>query len=142
MSSASQAGNSVVSAAELVCGMWGVPALRMQSRVVTVVGAGGRERPMFMGKWTDDNGIEHYGGMADLLLQPTIEVVCLCNDSQTCMTVTVPLWVECKAGKGALSKDQRAFRDWVTSNGAGYLELRDSADALLDWFKLRKVERR
>lgn len=98
---------------------------------------------MFMGKWTDNDGIEHYGGMADLLLMPTIEVVCLCADSQSVRDVTVPLWVECKAGKyAALTKDQRAFRDFVSSAGAEFLELRDSADDLLTWFKQRKVERK
>lgn len=97
---------------------------------------------MFTGKWTDNDGVEHYGGMADLLLMPTIELVCLCDNAQTVRDVTVPLWVECKAGLGALKKEQRAFRDFVVSAGAGYLELRDSADDLLTWFKKMKVERR
>lgn len=140
MGKASQAGNSVVQATETVCGMYGVPCFRMQSRVMTVVGAGGRSRPMFMGKWTDNDGVEHFGGMADLLLMPTIKL--WCGDCRAPIEATVALWVECKAGSGALSKDQRAFRDFVLSAGAQHLELRDSADDLLTWFKLRKVERR
>lgn len=141
-SSASQAGNSVVQATETVCGMYGVPYFRMQSRVMTVVGEGGRSRPMFMGKWTDFAGVEHYGGMADLLLMPKFTIWCACDNAQSSMDVTVALWVECKAGSGALRKEQRAFRDFVLSAGAEYLELRDSADDLIAWFKKWKVERR
>ena len=114
--------------------MYRVPAIRMQSRVFTVVGKGGRERPMFTGTWTDDMGEVHHGGLSDVLLMPII--------THNGCKVTVPLWCECKSGAGTLSKDQRAFQRYVEDNGAFFLECRDSADALLAWFQAHGVVRR
>lgn len=133
MSRASQAGNSVVQAAEIVCGMYGVPCFRQQSRVFTVSGVGGKMRPFFVGSWKDADGVEHHGGMSDLLALPLIEW----NNAYVC----VPLFLECKAGSSQLTLHQKAFRDYVKSAGAGFLELRDSADELIEWFKEKGVTR-
>ena len=114
--------------------MYRVPAIRMQSRVFTVPGSGGRERPMMIGTRTDDNGELHYGGLSDVLLMPII--------TQNGWKVTVPLWCECKSGVGKLNKDQKAFQMYVEDNGAFFLECRDSADALLAWFHAHGVVRR
>jgi hypothetical protein len=67
MSKASDAGNAVVYTAIKTCDLYRVKTLRMQSRVMWVPGGAGRPRPMFFGKWTDDFGKEHNGGMADIL---------------------------------------------------------------------------
>ncbi len=96
---------------------------------------------MFTGEWTDKQGRLRRKGMADLLATPTIEQWCGCDDSQTCFDVAVPLWIECKAGTGELSADQRDFRDFVKGAGAGYLCLRDSADELIEWFNEKGVTR-
>lgn len=128
-------GNTVVAAAEEACGLFGVPCYRMQSRTFTVVGTGGRSRPMFVGQWRDRTGIIHHRGMADLLLTPSIS-------DEKGWYITVPLWVECKAGTGALRSEQIAFRDDVLAAGAHHLELRDSAGDLLDWFQEQGVHRR
>lgn len=142
MSRASAAGNGVVKAVEDVCGLFGVPVLRMQTRTFTVPGAGGRERPFFVGEWTDAMGVKHRKGMADLLLMPQIRIKqCLEHRPQQMLYVTIPLWVECKAGSGKLEKDQREFKDWVMSIGAAYLCVTDSCEALMDWFKNYGVEK-
>lgn len=135
MSRASAAGNSVVKAIEDICGLFRVPVLRMQSRTFIVPGVGGRERPMFMGEWTDMFGYKHRKGMADLLAMPCIET----GDG---FLVTVPLWIECKAGTSEMRKEQIAFKEFVEAAGAYHLEARDSADPVIEWFKTNKVEKR
>lgn len=140
-SKASVAGNSVVAAVEEACAIYGVRCYRMQSRAVTVVGAGGRLRPMFMGQWHDSNGVLHRAGMADLLLTPAINL----NDYSSDLApqlVAMALWVECKSGSGRLSAEQEMFRDDVTEAGAFYIECRDSADSVIRWFEAYDVRRR
>jgi hypothetical protein len=127
MSRGSVAGNSVIKAVVDICGLYGVPVLRMQSRTFTVAGVGGKERPFFVGEWVDANGATHRRGMADLLLQPTINL--------EKVSITVPLWVEGKAGSGKLEFEQKCFRDWVESIGAGYICVTDSCEELMQWFK-------
>jgi hypothetical protein len=138
MTKASVAGNSVVAAVEEACAIYGVRCYRMQSRAVTVVGAGGRLRPMFMGQWHDSNGVLHRAGMADLLLTPKIRL----DDSIGEDYIATALWVECKAGTGRLSAEQEMFRDDVTEAGAFYIECRDSADSVIRWFEAYDVRRR
>jgi hypothetical protein len=123
-SRASVAGNSVVSAVEEACALYGVRCYRQQSRAMTVVGAGGRPRPMFVGQWRDRFGTLHTSGMADLLLTPFIS-------QAGCVTA---LWVECKSGTGKLTLEQQLFRDDVQKAGAYWLQVRDSADQVLQWF--------
>lgn len=131
--SAAGLGNSVVKAVEMACAIYGVRCYRQQSRAVTVVGVGGRLRPMFMGQWRDRNGALYSRGMADLLLTPWIGMPTFGH----CEV----LWVECKAGTGELSKEQKAFRDDVKDVGAHYIECRDSADPVVAWFDRHSVRR-
>jgi hypothetical protein len=140
MSKSSQAANSVIKACEDVCALYRVPCFRMQSRVFTVRGAKGRERPMFAGQWRDGDGVLHTSGMADLLAMPRINFVMkqsdgITHNSRLFHLATVPLWIECKSGTGKLSPDQQAFKSYVEASGAYFLEVRDSADQLLEWFK-------
>jgi hypothetical protein len=135
-SKASVAGNSVVSAVEMACALYGVRCYRQQSRAVTVVGAGGRPRPMFMGQWRDREGTLHFGGMPDLLLTPRV----FWDGGQE--SATLVLWVECKAGTGRLSEEQQAFREDAQDAGAHYIECRDSADSVIRWFEAYDVRRR
>ena len=72
MSRASDAANAVVHAVEQILDLYGVQHTREQSRVVMVPGAAGRTRPMFFGKWIDDNGEVHSSGRADILARPKI----------------------------------------------------------------------
>lgn len=154
MSRASAAANGLMVAAYQCAMMVHVPCFRMQSRVFTVVGAGGRQRPMNMGEWTDDFGVKHTSGMADWLMMPRIRTnikgelhpkVETPNMTLSIVAsstgIVVPLWVECKAGSGRLEKSQREFREYVEGSGAHYLELRDSADELLQWFNDHGVEK-
>lgn len=153
MTRSSAAANGLMLAAYQCAMMMHVPALRMQSRVFTVVGAGGRQRPMNMGEWTDDLGEKHTAGMADWLMLPTIRTnmkgelhpkVATPNMTVTIVASTgicIPLWVECKAGTGRLEKSQKAFQSYVENAGAYYLELRDSADTLMEWFRAHGVEK-
>lgn len=142
MSRASEAGNSVVKAAEQACALHGVPSYRMQSRVMTVVGMGGKERPMFFGGWTDDDGTQYKGGMTDLLATPTVRFNCSGGGWPTIsFAATTPLWIECKAGSGELTHDQIKFRDHVLRNGASHMLLRDCADELITWFVTHGVKR-
>ena len=46
----------------------------MQSRQFEVAGEEGRKRPFFVGAWFDRFGTEHYGGMSDVLVTPTIRI--------------------------------------------------------------------
>jgi hypothetical protein len=132
-------------AVEDICGLYGVPALRMQSRTFTVKGVGGKDRPFFVGEWKDANGIKHRKGMADFLLQPRVTmhvaVKVRGEEVKVPLSFTVPLWVECKAGTGVLNEDQREFRDWVLSIGAAYICVTDSCEELMEWFRSKKVEK-
>lgn len=137
-SKASSAANSVVQAVENACAIFGVRCYRQQSRAVTVVGVGGRPRPMFMGQWRDKNGTLYYGGMPDLLLTPRVEELI----KPGFLRATAVLWVECKAGTGRLNENQKAFRDDVLEAGAHYIECHDSADQVVQWFLDHGVQRR
>lgn len=134
-----------MSAVEDVCGLFGVPCLRMQSRTFTVPGVGGRERPFFVGEWRDADGVKHRKGMADLLLQPRVSMLVAVTvkgqELKVPLSFTVPLWVECKAGSGKLDAEQEAFRDWVLSIGAAYICVTDSCEELMQWFKNKNVEK-
>lgn len=142
MSASSKAANSVVQAVEQVAALYSVPAFRMQSRVFMVPGIGGRERPMVVGAWRDKLGEVHTRGMADLLLQPQIEVVWNDSSPRVLIRVCVPLWVECKYGSGTLTKDQKVFRDYVVERGAHHLAVADDpVNEVLRWFADHGVER-
>ena len=154
MTRSSAAANGLMLAAYQCAMMMHVPAFRMQSRVFTVVGAGGRQRPMFMGEWTDELGEKHTSGFSDWLMLPTIRTnlkgelhpkVPTPNLNLTIVASTtgicVPLFVECKALSGRLTPDQKAFKEYVERAGAYYLELRDSADTLMEWFRAHGVEK-
>lgn len=145
MSRASAAGNSVMKAVEDVCGLFGVPAIRMQSRTFMVPGVGGRERPFFVGEWTDALGVKRRKGMADMLLQPRVNITYEANFKgakvKIPLSFTVPLWCECKAGSGTLSSDQQAFREWVLSIGAAHICVTDSCEQLMEWFRAKNVEK-
>ena len=137
--------NAVVQSCEQAAALFGVASYRMNSRTFQVVGAGGRERPMFMGQWTDRYGEVHRKGMADLLMTPRIELTGLRwllddpNKERICSVV--PLWVECKFRSGHLEPEQRLFRDDVLAREAFYLEIHDGPDALIEWFKSKGVRR-
>ena len=128
-------GNANMAAVASAAALYGVPYYRMQSRTFTVEGAGGRDRPMFMGGWNDRTGIFHAKGMADFLLTPRIKL--LVPDFMVC----VALWVECKAGRDKLTAEQEAFRDDVQAAGAFWICCHNSCDELLAWFKEHGVTR-
>lgn len=132
-------------AVEDVCGLFGVPLLRMQSRTFQVPGVGGRERPFFVGEWTDAMGVKHRKGMADLLLQPRVNISYEANVKGSKVKIplsfTVPLWVECKQGAGDMNAEQLAFRAWVLSIGAAHICVTDSCEQLMDWFRAKNVEK-
>lgn len=114
------------------CGLYGVPFYRMQSRVFTVIGAGGRERPMMTGSWHDKLGRRHTGGITDFLLTPAIEI----HGVPGFNCITVPLWVEVKAGRDRLAPEQKEFRDYIQATPGGYwLVVKDGPEDLLEWFK-------
>ncbi len=46
----------------------------------------------------------------------------------------MPLWCECKAEGGKLSKDQKGFRDDVLRRGHAYIVVRDT-DEIVAWLK-------
>lgn len=138
MSRASEGANSVVAACEEACERFSVPVYRMQSRVFTVVGKGGRNRPMFVGKWKDGLGVSHTKGMADLLAHPKV------------WHTSYALWIEAKFGSGKQGESakresncicgqpinhQKHFQDYVESKGASYIVAQDCADAVIQWFK-------
>ena len=156
MSRSSDAGNAVVYAAEQVCALYGVQVTREQSRMFNVQGVGGRWRPMFFGTWTDTNWrLTHYAGKrltniwnsgkADLLARPRIRLPItgdLIEVAAKYFRFSVPLWIECKAGKGSLEPAQNAFKIWVESNGDSYLLLHDDVRPLIEWFDSHGVEKR
>jgi hypothetical protein len=154
--SSRNAANDVVTSIEQVAALYGVRAYRMQSRVMTVVGAGGRTRPMFMGAWRDQLGQIHYKGMADLLLTPripmfTVPMTIKLKDGTEeqepglyvprRMDCAVALWVEAKSGSGRLSPEQELFRDDVLKAGAFWIQAQDGPDDVLQWFENMGVRR-
>lgn len=155
MSKASDASNAVVYAAAKILDLYGVRHTREQSRVILVPGAAGRTRPMFFGKWIDDAGITHNSGRADILARPRIGMRAIGNDllqraEIPCtvktmewfdLRVSIPLWIECKSGKGRLSPDQIAFKNWVEANGDGYLLLHDDVSPLTEWLEIHGVKK-
>lgn len=110
---------------------------------------------MFMGEWTDNLGVRHTRGKADLLLTPCIDLskiipktpLAIPLNTRADISVTgiwmlaVPLWVECKSGGGKLEAEQKLFRDHVIKAGNFYIEAHDSADALIAWFQQMGVRR-
>lgn len=144
MSKSSDNSNAVVYAAVKCCDLYGVRSLRMQSRVMWVPGAAGRLRPMFFGKWTDDNGKEHNGGMADLLARPRVPVT-IHHDNGTSLKypikIAMPVWIECKSGKGRMTPDQIAFKNYVENNGETYILLHDDMRPLTEWFEKNGVKK-
>lgn len=152
MAKSVSASNAVVNAVETAAAMFGVRSYRMNSRVFRVTGAGGRERPMFMGQWKDELGTVYHKGMADLLLTPRIAfnqktslvhipINTPASSPSNLISVCVPLWVECKSGSGVLTKEQKAFRNDVVKAGAFYIEAHDSADDVIAWFESMQVRR-
>lgn len=136
------ASNAVVSAVENAALLYGVRCYRMNTRTFEVTGQGGRKRPMFMGSWRDELGQHHFTGMADLLLTPRVRLPIMNGDKFVDIaTATVCLWVECKSGTGRLSPEQQLFRDDVMKTGAAFIEARDSADAVIEWFDRMGVKR-
>lgn len=129
--------NDVQAAIEQVCQIYSVPCFREQSRVLRI-GKG----LVFYGKWRDGRGVWHSCGKADYLLTPQIEI-----GSAMLHRITVPLWVEAKAGKERAAKPNRCmcgdtaldhqehFRKYVTGAGAYHLIVRDSAEVLIQWFR-------
>jgi hypothetical protein len=105
---------------------------------------------MFFGQWTDAGEV-HRKGMADLLLTPTVNFwPCLISQygldfplllRDMHLKVTVPLWVECKSGRGKLEPEQIAFRDHVQKSKNFYLQAHDCADVVIEWFNLFGVIR-
>lgn len=145
MSRASDAANGLMAAVGDVCGLWGVPLFRMNSRTVSVVGAGGRTRPMFFGQWTDDLGVVRRKGMADILTMPRITYSTRLGDSPLMLQAfphTVPLWIECKVGAGRMTEDQQCFKQYVENAGAYHLSLHDSADELILWLETHGAKKR
>ena len=150
------ASNAVVSAVEQAAALYGVRSYRMNSRTFQVAGAGGRQRPMFMGAWHDATGQVHHRGMADLLLTPQVPLsrftpptalvhIPMNHNTTGGMPadprVTVVLWVECKSGRGALEAEQKAFRTDVFNAGAFYIQAQDDADDVVAWFEKMGVRR-
>ena len=144
-------GNALMKCVEDVCGLHGVPFYRMQSRVFTVRGRGGRDRPMITGGWRDRYGEHHTGGMPDFLLTPGVDITLDIDPAQdehgllnsvVIPLVPVALWVECKAGRDRLSEGQEAFRDDVLAQGGHWLLVKEGPEALLAWFKKHGVRRR
>lgn len=130
------ASNAVVNAVFSAAAIYRVPAYRMQSRCFTVTGAAGEPRPLFIGVWEDGDGAPHYGGLADVLLTPTVYLAGPIRPHR----VQIAVWCECKSGTGRLTKDQQAFKEHILATGGHWLECRDSAQALLDFFREYGVE--
>lgn len=140
--------NSVQFAIEDACQRFRVPCFREQSRVVRIDGG----RPVYFGKWRDALGVWHSCGKADYLLTPKIQILVEIHPTGIVDSV-VPLWIEAKAGKERAPKlnrcmcgqkdldHQKHFADFVTASGAYHLVVRDSADALMQWFKEHGVIR-
>lgn len=135
--------NAVQFAIEDACQRFNVPCFREQSRVITI-----GNRPVFFGKWRDALGVWHSCGKADYLITPRIRIFTDDGNVRLCREdIAVAVWVEAKAGKERPPKRNRCmcgddlldhqghFRRYVTGTGAYHLVVRDSADALIQWFK-------
>lgn len=133
--------NAVMYAVEQVCSLYGVQVTREQSRQFNVQGAAGRWRPMFFGTWTDFSGklTRRVGkritnvwnkGKADFLARPRIKVLVHPD-----VWLSIPLWIECKSGKGKQTPEQAAFQKWVQTNGDAYMLLGDDVRPLIAWFE-------
>lgn len=142
MSRASDAANAVVSSVEQVLDLYGVQHTREQSRVIQVQDSRRQSgyRPMYFGKWIDDFGNVHASGRADLLARPRIFAYYSETHNDE-VYLSTPLWIECKAGKGRLSPDQEAFRDWVKSNDDSYILIHDDVRPLMEWLDAHGVKR-
>ena len=138
--------NGMMQAVEAICALYGVPTLRMQSRMFRVPGEGGRERPMFIGEWRDLQGVKRRKGMADILALPVVQFAGPIGFAGRCpdeiQRMTTPLWVECKFGTGRLGDDQEAFRDWVQATGGDWLLAHNSTEPLEEWFRNFGVTKR
>lgn len=154
MAKAISASNAVMNAIEQTAAIYGVRSYRMQSRMFRVPGKGGVERPMFIGQWKDDLGVAHFKGMADMLLTPRITLYGITREQYPITfagkavdvpvkqyQIAVALWVECKSGGATLKKEQCDFRDDVLKAGAFWLQARDSADVVIEWFQQHGVSR-
>lgn len=135
MSRSSEAGNSVVQAAIQACMLRGVPVVRFNSGQFMGFGDKGRARPVAASIWYDDLGAKHTAGMPDLLARPTTIL------PGVNVRITVPLWIECKAGTSKLTSEQKAFREMCEAHHEHYIELRDSAEELMEWFTRNQVTR-
>lgn len=141
--------NAVVNAVIEACGLYRVPVLRMQSRVLTLPDPNRRSgwRAFKVGEWTDEFGEKHSSGMADLLAQPrptlSMEVVDTAGERMQVNwnEVAVPLWIECKSGTGRMTDDQKNFKRFVEGAGAFHICAHDCADEVLAWFKSHGVKR-
>lgn len=140
-----QAANAVVNAAIQACQIRGVPVVRLNSGALPAIGAGGKFRPVAPTVWWNDLGERKTAGLPDLLLRPTILMTAQLFGASIGelpnLRVTVPLWVECKSGRGKLNADQEAFREHARQHHEFYLELHDSADELMAWFEKYQVTR-
>jgi len=153
MSQRSEEANAVVWAVEKILDLYGVQHTREQSRVVMVEGAAGRFRPMYFGKWVDDNGMVHTSGRADILARPKITIAIpwpadyvyregeVRTPLPPSVVVSVPLWIECKSGAKKASAEQRFFAAWVKSNGDHYLLIRDDTRPLEAWLQAHGVRK-
>lgn len=135
--------NAVVHAIMQCAAIHGQPAYRMQSRMFEVPGEEGKLRPFFVGSWFDRFGQEHYGGMPDVLVTPTVLIEIPGVDGQPRIQIftQLALWVEAKSGTGKLSEKQELFRQNVLATGGEWLLCRDSAEELLRWFSAHKLVR-
>lgn len=166
MSRASANANAVVYGIVETCALYGVETFRMQSRVFTVPGAAGRDRPLFIGQWTDQFGKMHNRGMSDILARPKVplkylEPVCWVKVAGSFglvptiearerfeygaagldATITLPLWIEAKSGRGGLTDDQVAFKSYVESNGETWLLIHDDLRPLIEWLEIHGVKK-
>lgn len=75
-------------------------------------------------------------GMADIQAFPRVKV---CMGAE-CMSISHPLWIECKSPVGSVSPQQEEFRRRVESEGHTYIVVRSLDDLLvwLDHFKAAK----
>lgn len=61
-------------------------------------------------------------GMADILAFYKIDECTMCG------SIILPLWIECKAGKGKQSEAQKSFQEMVEAEGHTYLLARSIGD--------------
>lgn len=148
MSKASEAANAVVYSVEKVLDLYGVDYTREQSRCVMV--QDDRRscgfRPLYFGEWKDAAGNLHRKGKSDLLARPRVPLVMWTPYSDFATLpdaplITVPLWIECKSGKGRMESDQIAFKNWVESNGDAFLLIHDDVRPLIAWLDSNSVKK-